>query len=339
MIELKHVTKTFDTGRKKLTAVDDVSLQIQQGEIYGIIGYSGAGKSTLVRTLNGLEPITSGEVIIENKALSTFSRKNLRKERQKIGMIFQHFNLLWSRTVKENILFPLEIAGVAKYKRLKKAKELIQLVGLSGREDDYPSQLSGGQKQRVGIARALANDPKVLLCDEATSALDPKTTDDVLQLLMDINEKLNLTIVIITHEMEVIRKICHQVAVMSDGKIIEVGDTQTIFKNPKEEITRRFIREDEDESIEDLIQGFIQAYPEGKILRLSFKGQKAQEPIISKISRQFDVDINVIHGSIYSTHASAVGTLYVQLVGKEEQMAQTVSALKDLDVEVIHNGI
>src|SRR5699024_5754502 len=223
MITLKNVDKIFSTKEKKIKAVDNVSLSIEAGEIYGIIGYSGAGKSTLIRMVNGLELPSSGEVYIDNQNLNELTHRELREQRQNIGMIFQHFNLLWSRTVKENILFPLEIAGIPKDERSERADELIDLVGLKGRENAYPSELSGGQKQRVGIARALANDPKVLLCDEATSSLDPQTTDNVLDLLVDINRRLNLTIVVITHEMNVIRKICHRVAVMDGGRIVEEG--------------------------------------------------------------------------------------------------------------------
>ena len=218
MIELQNITKVYKTKNGELTAVDNVNLSIKQGEIFGIIGYSGAGKSTMIRLLNGLEKPTSGSVMVNGNEISKATGSKLREARQKISMIFQHFNLLWSRTVEENIAFPLEIAGVPKAERAKRVEELIDLVGLSGRGKAYPSQLSGGQKQRVGIARALANNPEVLLCDEATSALDPETTDSILELLLAINKRIGLTIVLITHEMHVIRKICHRVAVMEAGK-------------------------------------------------------------------------------------------------------------------------
>jgi len=338
LIELKNVSKTFDTGKQQITAVDNVSLNVKVGDIYGIIGYSGAGKSTLVRTLNGLEKPTSGDIIIDDLELSSLSGKDLREERQNIGMIFQHFNLLWSRTVLQNIMFPLEIAGHSKKDRQDRAKELVELVGLEGREQAYPSQLSGGQKQRVGIARALANRPKVLLCDEATSSLDPKTTDDVLDLLIDINQKLDLTIVMITHEMEVIRKISSNVAVMDDGKVVEEGTINEIFNNPKQEITKRFIKQGEDEDLDELIEEFKTTYPEGKILRLTYLEEYAQTPLISKISRKYDVDINIIHGNIHSTKTSNLGTLYVQVVGKEQQMNDAIEELSNVNVEVIHDG-
>ena len=217
MIDILNVNKNYSTKSADITAVDDVSLQIESGEIFGVIGYSGAGKSTLIRLLNGLEEPSSGDIIIGDDTINKLSKKDLRQKRQKVSMIFQHFNLLWSRTVEENISFPLEIAGVAKKERKQRTQELIELVGLKGREKNYPSELSGGQKQRVGIARALSNEPTVLLCDEATSALDPETTDEVLELLQEIRNEMNLTIVLITHEMHVIRKICDRAAVMQSG--------------------------------------------------------------------------------------------------------------------------
>lgn len=333
MIELKNVSKVFSDGTQEIVAVDDVSLHIDEGEIFGIIGYSGAGKSTLVRTLNGLEQPTSGSITVAGKELSRLSGKQLRQSRQKIGMIFQHFNILWSRTVVENIMFPLEIAGVPKKERLERAQELVRLVGLDGREGAYPSELSGGQKQRVGIARALANDPDVLLCDEATSALDPKTTDDVLELLLDINRRLDLTIVIITHEMEVIRKICDRVAVMQGGRVVETGKTTDIFQNPKEKIIREFIQQDED--IDQLLSDFREYFPEGRILRVTYPGNQSRAPIISRVSREFNVDINIIRGSIYTTQNSPVGTLYVQVFGDESDVDRAIDELQALNTEVL----
>ena len=335
MIELKNVSKVFSDGTQEIVAVDDVSLHIDEGEIFGIIGYSGAGTSTLVRTLNGLEQPTSGSITVAGKELSRLSGKQLRQSRQKIGMIFQHFNILWSRTVVENIMFPLEIAGVPKKERLERAQELVRLVGLDGREGAYPSELSGGQKQRVGIARALANDPDVLLCDEATSALDPKTTDDVLELLLDINRRLDLTIVIITHEMEVIRKICDRVAVMQGGRVVETGKTTDIFQNPKEKITREFIQQDEDEDIDQLLSDFREYFPEGRILRVTYPGNQSRAPIISRVSREFNVDINIIRGSIYTTQNSPVGTLYVQVFGDESDVDRAIDELQALNTEVL----
>ena len=261
MISIKNVKKIFSTKQGNVTAVTDVDLEINEGEIFGVIGYSGAGKSTLIRMLNGLEIPTGGTVTVADKQISHIKGADLRNARQEISMIFQHFNLLWSRTVRENIAFPLEIAGIPKRKRQQRVDELIRLVGLEGREDSYPSQLSGGQKQRVGIARALANKPKVLLCDEATSALDPETTDSILDLLVDINKKLGLTIVLITHEMHVIRKICHRVAVMEDGKVVEQGSVLEIFKDPQQPITKRFVQQmTEPEETRETIQHLFEQY-------------------------------------------------------------------------------
>ena len=337
MITLKNVNKVLSNNKNTIKAVDNVSLSIDAGEIYGIIGYSGAGKSTLIRMLNGLELPSSGEVFIDQQNLNKLTNRKLRTVRQDIGMIFQHFNLLWSRTVKENILFPLEIANVPKSERFKKAEELIQLVGLEGREDAYPSQLSGGQKQRVGIARALANDPKVLLCDEATSSLDPQTTDNILELLLDINRRLNLTIVMITHEMNVIRKICHRVAVMDHGRVVEEGEVVEVFKHPEQSITKRFIRQDTDpknNTTDKVLEQLIAQYPNGKLLQLKFHGGGAQSPILSKIIREFGIDINIIQGNIQTTQEVLLGSLYVQLLGDEEAIEQAIQKFKQLKVEV-----
>ena len=336
MITLNRINKTYKGKKNPITAVDDISLTIDEGEIYGIIGYSGAGKSTLIRMLNGLEQPTAGDVLINGKNLNKLSRKELRERRQKIGMISQHFNLLWSRTVKENILLPLEIANVPKIERDNRADELIRLVGLKGREDAYPAQLSGGQKQRVGIARALANEPDVLLCDEATSSLDPQTTEDVLDLLVDINRRLNLTIVVITHEMNVIRKICKRVAVMEAGNIIEEGDVVDVFKNPKNQSTRRFIRQDTDpdsENTDDVFEKLVKEFPNSQLLHLKFHGGSTQSPIISKISRKYEVDINIIQGNIQSTQETLLGSLYVQILGDAENIKQAIAEFKHMNVE------
>ncbi|WP_413527536.1 methionine ABC transporter ATP-binding protein [Marinilactibacillus psychrotolerans] len=337
MIELKEIRKIYKTKQADVTALDDVNIAIQDGEVYGIVGYSGAGKSTLLRLLNGLEKPTSGEVSLAGKALNTLKNSTLRKERQKIGMIFQHFNLLWSRTVLENIIFPLEIARVSKVKRKQRALELIRLVGLEGREHAYPSELSGGQKQRVGIARALANDPTVLLCDEATSALDPKTTEDVLELLLDINKKLNLTIVLITHEMQVIRRICDRVAVMSEGKVVEEGQVKEVFKNPKETITKQFIRQDTNIDAEDtitILHELARKYPEGKVARLVFLEDQVRSPFISRISREYDVDINIIQGSVQESQDTSLGSLYVQITGSTESIEQALQKIKAYHIEI-----
>lgn len=336
MIELKDIKKIFQTKKGTVEAVNGVNLSIESGDIYGIVGYSGAGKSTLIRMFNGLEAPSSGTVSVNGKVISTLKGSSLRKERQKIGMVFQHFNLLWSRTVVENILFPLEIAGVPKEKRLARANELVKLVGLEGREDAYPAQLSGGQKQRVGIARSLANDPTLLLCDEATSALDPQTTDEVLDLLLDINKRLNLTIVFITHEMHVIRKICDKVAVMESGKIVEHGNVMDVFKRPKEEVTKRFIRQDsnDEEDTHLVLEELLAEYPDGKVVRLTFHGEQAKLPIISKIVKEDEVDLTIIEGNIKKTQEGAIGSLYVQLMGQPEKINQAIENLRKMRVEV-----
>ena len=241
MIRLEHITKTFQTKETNLHAVNDVSLTIEQGDIYGIIGFSGAGKSTLVRCINLLEVPSQGKVWIRDTNLLELTEEELRKQRQKIGMIFQHFNLLSQRSVLDNVTFPLEIIGKKKNEAKEKARELLKLVGLEEKEKAYPAQLSGGQKQRVAIARALATDPDILLCDEATSALDPMTTANILTLLKEINEKLGLTIVIITHQMEVVKQICHKVAIMEEGKVVEEGQVQTVFSTPKSEVAKKLL--------------------------------------------------------------------------------------------------
>ncbi|MDD5984985.1 methionine ABC transporter ATP-binding protein [Turicibacter bilis] len=333
MIVLDQIKKIFNTNSGRVTAVDSVNLSIQKGEIFGIIGYSGAGKSTLIRMLNLLERPTEGTVTIDGKDLTQISSKELRLARQQIGMVFQHFNLLWSRTVFENIAFSLEIAGVNKDEIKPRVLELIQLVGLSGKEDNYPSQLSGGQKQRVGIARALANNPKVLLCDEATSALDPQTTDEILDLLVQINKKYNLTIVLITHEMHVIQKICHHVAIMESGRIVEQGDVLTVFSNPQHPVTERFVKQvaSEDDSIET-VEHLIKKFPKGKIVLLKYLKEKAEQPFITNVIRNYQVDINIIQGKVVQTQEGGYGSLYVQLTGLE--IIPALNYLKEVGVEV-----
>ncbi|WP_163654883.1 methionine ABC transporter ATP-binding protein [Listeria sp. PSOL-1] len=334
MITLQNVIKDYTSGKKRVRAVEGVNLTINQGEIFGVVGYSGAGKSSLIRMFNGLELPTSGKVEVNNKEISRIRGRELRKARQKIGMIFQHFNLLWSRTVFENIAFPLEIAGIRGKKRKARVNELIRLVGLVGKEDAYPAELSGGQKQRVGIARALANDPTVLLCDEATSALDPQTTDEVLELLLDINKRLNLTIIVITHEMHVIRKICKRVAVMEAGKVVEMGEVLEVFKHPEQNVTKRFVRQvTETDETEDLIHLLLSNYSDGKLVRLLFMSENATQPIISQVAQQNHVLLNVLHGSLTQTQNGAYGTLYVQIQGDEQQIEATIGDLRALNVE------
>lgn len=341
MISIKNVRKIFPSKQGHLKAVDDVNLEIHEGEIFGIIGYSGAGKSTLIRMLNGLELPTEGTVNVAGREISKVKGKELRKARQEISMIFQHFNLLWSRTVSENIAFPLEIAGVPAPQRKKRVEELIKLVGLEGRENAYPSQLSGGQKQRVGIARALANNPKVLFCDEATSALDPQTTDSILDLLVDINKRLGLTIVLITHEMHVIRKICHRVAVMESGRIVELGPVLDVFRNPQAPITKRFVQQvTEPEETKDTVEHLLERYHSGLVIQLTFIGESAEQPVITKLIRSHHVTVNILQGKISQTRNGSYGTLFIHLDGEQDEIDKAVDFIRSqqVGVEVITNG-
>ncbi|SIS43661.1 methionine ABC transporter ATP-binding protein [Salimicrobium flavidum] len=335
MISIKGLSKVFKTKDQDVQAVDNLDAVIESGEIFGVIGYSGAGKSTFIRLLNRLEDPSGGTIDIDNQEISSLSKKELRLARQEMGMIFQHFNLLWSRTVEENIAFPLEIAGMPKEERKKRVDELIELVGLTGRGSSYPSQLSGGQKQRVGIARSLANRPKVLLCDEATSALDPETTDSILDLLVDINAKLGLTIVLITHEMHVIRKICHRVAVMEGGRIVEEGDVLDVFLRPQEKVTKRFVDQVMgDPDREDSLNLIKEKYPVGEVAQFHFVGERTHQALISEVSRKFQVDVNVLHGKITQTQKGAYGTLIVHLEGEKEEIDRALEFVKETSVEV-----
>ncbi|TDS90440.1 methionine ABC transporter ATP-binding protein [Erwinia rhapontici] len=328
MIVLRNVSKIFNAKSGSVTAVNDVSLQVEQGQIYGIIGYSGAGKSTLIRLLNGLEKPTSGSVIIAGQDIALASGEALRQARLKISMVFQHFNLLWSRTVSENIAFSLQIAGAPKAVIQRRVQELIALVGLTGKEQVYPAQLSGGQKQRVGIARALANSPDVLLCDEATSALDPQTTDAILDLLLDINRQLKLTIVLITHEMHVVRKICHHVAVMEDGKIVEEGEVLSVFTHPRQPITRMFVKQTAEYSSADtpFNPELINA-AEGAVLRLTFVGASTRQPIVGELTLKYALPFNILHGKMTQTTHGTFGELWLQVPATPDQLSNILDDL------------
>ena len=302
MIELSHITKDYGTGRNQVHAVQDVTLSIHTGEVFGIIGFSGAGKSTLVRCINLLERPTTGTVTVDGKEVTALSPKELRLARKKIGMIFQHFNLMQSRTVFSNVAYPLRGSGLDKQEIKKKVHHLLELVGIADKADAYPAQLSGGQKQRVAIARALANDPSVLLCDEATSALDPQTTKAILQLLKNLNQTLGITIVVITHEMEVVKKICDRVAVMEHGHVVEQGDVFNVFANPRQDVTKSFIQTTSNlRHIEDLISEdspVARLEPGQLIARLSYVQRNVSEPLISTVSRKFDISLNIIFADI-----------------------------------------
>jgi D-methionine transport system ATP-binding protein len=334
MIQIQNVNKVYKGKKGTVTAVQDVSLTIEASEIFGMIGYSGAGKSTLLRMLNGLESPTTGEVIVNGQSITNCSSSELRKARQKIGMIFQHFNLLWSRTVLENILFPLEIAKVPKNERLERARELVKLVGLEGRENAYPSELSGGQKQRVGIARALANNPNVLLCDEATSALDPETTDSILALLTSINKQLGITIVMITHEMHVIQKVCQRVAVMENGRVVEEGHVVDVFTHPQQEITKKFVKQVRGTDLELSKEVILESNGNDKIYKLTFKNGQANQAHISDVVKHFDIEINILQGKIVQTAEGSYGTLTIQLVGDLNNIKEAISYLESKQVEV-----
>lgn len=322
IISLKNLNKRFSLAEKEIVALHNISMDIAQGSIVGIIGRSGAGKSTLLRCINNLEKPDSGEVFFENYNLTKASSTKLRKLRQEIGMIFQHFNLLARRTVLENIALPLEIANYPKDKILARARECLKLVGLSDRASAYPKELSGGQKQRVAIARALASEAKVLLCDEATSSLDPETTAEILHLLRDLNKRLGITIVLITHEINVIRDICDYVFVMDLGKIVEQGPIENIFATPTHEVTRLFINSMVSSNIPEVIKTLLVNQPEGPnfdiVLRLIFRGGSAEKPIISHFIRNYGTDINIAAGYLDHIGQSTFGTLIVTLPNKTE---------------------
>ena len=323
MIRVENVSKTYTGKQGTVEAVKDVSLEISRGEIFGVIGFSGAGKSTLIRLLNGLETVTSGHIYINEKDITTLKRKELLKERQKIAMIFQHFNLLWSRTVEENIAFSLEIAGVPKAERKAKVAELIDLVGLTGREKSYPSQLSGGQKQRVGIARALANDPEVLLCDEATSALDPKTTKDILKLLVEINQELGLTIVLITHEMHVVRQICHRVAVIE------------VFKNPQQPITKQFVGEERvDDEIDEVFHHLSTSLRPGVAVRIQYLGDRTGDAVLSEAIRKLDATVSILQAKVNITQKGILGSMIILIEEESSKAEEVIEYLKQAEIIV-----
>lgn len=325
MIEVRDVTKIYSAKGKDIVGVKNVSLTIEKGEIFGIVGYSGAGKSSLLRCLNLLEKPTSGEILIDGVSITKLSKKDLREERLKIGMIFQHFYLISAKTVYENIAFALKAAGKKKDEINQKTLELLQMVGLENQKDQYPAQLSGGQKQRVGIARALANDPKVLLCDEATSALDPNTTKAILSLLQSINKKLGITIVLITHEMEVVKEICHRMAVMQDGEIIETGDVYNLFAHPEKELTKTFISSVIQMNLpEPLLKG-----RKGVVIKIHFKGAIAEEAVVSELFQNFKVKGNILHGKIEYIQETPLGIFIMELIGDETEVKRAIAYIKD----------
>ena len=336
MIELKNVSKTFHKHGGSVHALSAVSLQVGAGEIFGVIGASGAGKSTLIRCINLLEKPTDGEVIVDGRPLLALTPRRLAQERRHIGMIFQHFNLLSSRTVQENVAFPLELSGTSRDVIDARVSELLALVGLTEKRSEYPASLSGGQKQRVAIARTLASNPKVLLCDEATSALDPETTRSILELLKDINRRFGITILLITHEMDVIKAICDRVAIMSEGRIIEEGPVGAIFSHPREELTRRFIASSLNFAIPpeyaarlrregpEYTARLRQEGPGHPLVRLEFTAESAGLPLLSTISRQLHVDHHIVSAQLDQAGGARFGFMLVEISGTAENTQKAI---------------
>lgn len=338
MITLKDVGVAFKGTQGTINAVEKVNLSIDKGDVYGIVGYSGAGKSTLVRTINLLQRPTKGSVWVNGQNMLALSPKELRNARKKVGMIFQHFNLMDSRTVAGNIAYPLRKSGLSKTAIKEKVVELLELVGLSDKYDAFPSQLSGGQKQRVAIARALANDPDVLLCDEATSALDPKTTLSILELLKELNKRLALTIVIITHEMQVVKEICNKVAVMENGHVVENGDVVSIFTQPKELITKEFINTAThiDQALDKILSHptLLNLQENDTLANISYVGTNTSEPLISHLSSRFHIATNILYGNVEILQGIPVGNLLVVLSGDPIQKQKAFAYLESKDVSI-----
>ncbi len=342
MIQINDLSKIYNGGGQEVMALKEVNLTVNQGEIFGIIGLSGAGKSTLIRCINMLEEPTTGNILINGQDVTLMNKQELRRLRQKIGMIFQHFNLLSSRTVFDNVMFPLEIAGVPEKKARQKVGELLELVGLSDKARVYPEQLSGGQKQRVGIARALANEPVLLLSDEATSALDPQTTRSILKLLKDINYQLGLTILLITHDMNVIKDACDRVAVIDNSRIVEVGDVLSIFSNPGTPTSRSFINTIINKEIpEEILHRSIvdNGSIVSRLLRVSFIGASAGEPLMSTMLQKYNVKANILYGNIDRVKDTPFGNLTLELIGTLELINQAMDFLREngLEIEVLEN--
>ncbi|TWT27529.1 methionine ABC transporter ATP-binding protein [Planomicrobium sp. CPCC 101110] len=335
MIQFEGVTKTYQSGKQEIHALNGIDLTVETGEIFGVIGFSGAGKSSLIRTVNLLERPTTGRVKIHGKDISTFTSKEIRTTRKDIGMIFQHFNLLNSKTVFHNVAMPLILAKTPKNKIKDQVKNLLDFVGLADQAEKYPDQLSGGQKQRIGIARALATNPSVLLCDEATSALDPQTTQSILDLLRKINREYSITILLITHEMGVIREICDKVAVLEAGKVIEQGTVFDVFTNPQQPTTQRFVRSVmNDELPETLLQQIQNAGSDHSIYRIQFTGTSVGRPLISQISREFNLDLNVLFGNITELQGTPYGNLIVEFIGDRPEIDRALSAIRKSDATV-----
>lgn len=338
MIELKDVYKVFEQNGNKVEALKGINLKVEKGDIFGVIGFSGAGKSTLLRTVNFLEKPTSGHVFIDGKDLASLNTKELRDVRKQIGMVFQHFNLLNSKTVFDNIATPLILNHTSKIKISERVNELLKFVGLESKAKSYPDELSGGQKQRVGIARALATNPLILLCDEATSALDPQTTESILELLKKVNKEYNVTILLITHQMNVIQKVCSHVAVMEKGKIIEVGDVLHVFGEPKEETTKNFVHsvtnDDVPESVLKILKSSKKDNINSHLFKLKFIGGTTGKPLISLISKKFDIDVNVLNANVTELQEIPMVNMVIQFDGESEVTEKIYSFIKENGVYV-----
>ncbi|MGG3522661.1 ATP-binding cassette domain-containing protein [Bacillus pseudomycoides] len=332
MIELKNVSKVFTTKKGKVEALKPISLKVEKGEVFGIIGYSGAGKSTLIRCVNLLEKPTTGNIIVNEKDLTTLSTKELAQARHKIGMIFQGFNLLKTVNVYENIALPLRLAGIPKTEIEKRVEKYLRIVDLFDRKDAYPSELSGGQKQRVAIARALSYEPEILLSDEATSALDPETTDSILDLLLEINEKIGITILLITHEMNVIQRICDRVAVMENGAVVESGTVKDIFTNPQHVTTKKFVNSAFVAKIPEEVQKELKNT--GEIVTLSFIGNSSGEPALAVATKRFQVYPNILSGNITQLKREAYGKLVVHMQGEENEVHRALVFLQEQGIIV-----
>ena len=325
LIDFKEVSVSFRQKKKKIEAVRDVSFSVQEGEILGIIGSSGAGKSTLLRTINRLQAVSEGEVTVEGKSIGTLNSRELRELRSNIGMIFQHFNLIGSKDVYSNIEFVLLENGKTKEEARERIEELLKYVGIEDKKHAYPAQLSGGQKQRVAIARALANNAKILLCDEPTSALDTETTEAVLNLLKQINRELNITIVLITHELDVVKEICDRVVVMDEGKVVEIGDVYEVFTRPESEFTKTLIRKEN----KFVIPGNVLENAQGKIIRIDYFDENAERALIAEAIEEFGVRINILHGRIEFIKKKPVGVLYISVNGEPVQTRDALKYIKE----------
>ena len=339
MIEFKNISKHYQLKGQTIRALDQINLQRPDGSIFGIIGYSGAGKSTLIRLINLLERPDEGQVIIHQKDFTALDARKLRQERANIGMIFQHFNLLQTKTVAANIEMPMRLLGYSKAEREKRLNELLDFIDLKHKRDAFPDELSGGQKQRVGIARALANHPKILLCDEATSALDPQTTQSVLQLLKKINKEQGITIVMVTHEMDVIESVCDYVAVMEHGKVIETGSTLDIFSHPQHPTTRNFIQTVLQQQLPVNILNNLENQNHHSIYCLKFLGKSAQETVVQAVIKKFDLSLNILFANMTEIHGTVIGQMFIQLLGDPEVIQQAILFLENNGVQVEQSGV